>query len=163
MVDGFPLLTSLVLAARSSGRCVIMLLPDGRPELARLVGPLFSLATGALAVYLLIAFDPDGPDLYQFVRPTTSGSSSWGISWHLGVDGISLMLVAADRRAVPARHCWASTPSTEDKPYFGWFLFLEAAVMGTFLSLDMFLFFVCFEVSLVPLYFLIAGGATATR
>ena len=48
-------------------------------------------------------------------------------------------------------------PEHRDKAYFGWFLFLEAAVMGTFLSLDMFLFFVCFEISLVPLYFLIGG------
>ena len=54
-------------------------------------------------------------------------------------------------------------PEHKDKSYFAWFLFLEAAVIGAFLSLDMFLFFVCFEISLVPLYFLIGGWGHGDR
>ena len=45
----------------------------------------------------------------------------------------------------------------KDKPYFAWLLLLEAGVMGSFLSLDLFLFFVFFEIVLVPMYFLIGG------
>src|SRR6188474_2029660 len=126
MVDGFPLLTSIIVV------------------------PL----TGALAVYLLIKFDPDSPDLYQF-QTKTVWIEDLGISWHLGGDGITVMLVLLAGVLFPLS-LLGIDPEHRDKAYFGWFLFLEAAVMGTFLALDMFLFFVCFEVSLVPLYFLIA-------
>src|SRR5690606_31337178 len=50
-----------------------------------------------------------------------------------------------------------------DKPYFAWLLLLEAGVMGSFLSLDLFLFFVCFEIVLVPMYFLIGGWGYERR
>ena len=48
-------------------------------------------------------------------------------------------------------------PHHDDKPYLAWLLLLEAGVMGSFLSLDLFLFFVFFEIVLVPMYFLIGG------
>ena len=91
MVDGFPLLSSLILVPLV-GSIVMMFLPKNRPELARLVGPAFSVLTGALAVYLLIKFDPNSPDLYQF-RTKTTWIEDLGISWNLGGDGITVMLV----------------------------------------------------------------------
>ena len=150
----FPILTVLVLLPLA-GAGFTLLVPSGRPELARLVGPLFSIATGVLAIWLLCAYDIDSPDTIQFVT-----NHAWieqlGISWHLGADGISLLMVALTGIMLPLSLIGID-PEHKDKSYFAWFLFLEAAVMGAFLSLDMFLFFVCFEVSLVPLYFLIAG------
>ena len=140
---------------RSSVPAATLLVPEDRPELARLVGPLFSIATGVLAIWLLCAYDTDSPDTIQFAT-----NHVWieqlGISWHLGADGISLLMVTLTGIMLPLSLIGID-PEHKDKSYFAWFLFLEAAVMGAFLSLDMFLFFVCFEVSLVPLYFLIAG------
>ena len=54
-------------------------------------------------------------------------------------------------------------PHHDDKPYMAWMLLLEAGVMGSFLSLDMFLFFVFFEIVLVPMYFLIGGWGYERR
>jgi NADH-quinone oxidoreductase subunit M len=153
VVDGFPLLSSIILVPLI-GAFVMLFLPKDRPELARLIGPAFSVITGALAVYLLISFDPNSPDLFQF-QTKTVWIEDLGISWHLGGDGITVMLVLLAGVLFPLS-LLGVLPEHRDKAYFGWFLFLEAAVMGTFMALDMFLFFVCFEVSLVPLYFLIA-------
>lgn len=159
-MEDFPILTVLVLLPMI-GAVVTILVPDRRPELPRLVGPLFSIATGALAIWLLCAYDADSPETIQFVT-----NQVWieklGISWHLGADGISLLLVALTGIILPLSLIGVD-PEHKDKSYFAWFLFLEAAVIGAFLALDMFLFFVCFEVSLVPLYFLIGGWGHGDR
>ncbi len=150
----FPILTTLVVLPLV-GAFAVLLVPNRRADLARVVGPLFSIATGALSIYLLTQYDKDSPTTLQFVT-NHEWIPSLGISWHLGVDGISVLLVVLAGVMFPVSLV-AVDPEEKDKTYFAWFLLLEAAVMGTFLALDMFLFFVCFEISLVPLYFLIAG------
>ena len=57
----------------------------------------------------------------------------------------------------------AVDPHHDDKPYLAWMLLLEAGVMGSFLSLDLFVFFIFFEIVLVPMYFLIGGWGYADR
>ena len=69
----------------------------------------------------------------------------------------------ADRAAVPAWPSWPSTPSTRPKPYFAWLLVLETGCLGVFVALDLFMFFVFFEIVLVPMYFLIAGWGHGNR
>jgi NADH-quinone oxidoreductase subunit M len=82
---------------------------------------------------------------------------SLGISWDLGVDGISVFLVAMTALLFPVA---MATPTGDRSPksYLGWMLLLESACMATFLSMDAFLFFVAFEVTLVPGYFVIVEG-----
>jgi NADH-quinone oxidoreductase subunit M len=82
--------------------------------------------------------------------------SRWGISWHLGVDGISLFLVVLTGILFPLV-ILGIDPHHNEKRYMSWILLLEAGVMGSFLSLDLFLFFIFFEIVLVPMYFLIGG------
>jgi NADH-quinone oxidoreductase subunit M len=93
-------------------------------------------------------------------RASSSSASTvdraWGISWHLGVDGISLFLVVLTGVLFPLVIV-GTTRTTTTKRYLAWMLLLEAGVMGSFLSLDLFLFFVFFEIVLVPMYFLIGG------
>ena len=123
--------------------------------------PLFSVATGALTVAILVA-----------VRDAATPASSWsrrprwirdlGISWHLGVDGISLFLVVLTGVLFPIAILGAPAHHDE-KPYFAWLLLLEAGCIGVFLALDLFLFFVFFEIVLVPMYFLIGGWGYAER
>jgi NADH-quinone oxidoreductase subunit M len=155
----FPILTALVLVP-AAGALAMALVPNTRAELHRGVALLFSVATGALAVYLLAAFDP-GDAGYQFVTKR-SWIPDFGISWHVGIDGISLFLVVLTALLFPIALLGA-TPHHDAKSYYAWLLVLEAGCLGAFVALDLFLFFVMFEVVLVPMYFLIGGWGYANR
>jgi NADH-quinone oxidoreductase subunit M len=155
----FPVLTALVLVP-ALGALAVLLVPRSRSELLRGVAVLFSVAAGALAVYVLCAFDR-GDAGYQF-EVNRSWVSEFGISWHVGVDGISLFLVVLTALLFPISLLGA-TPHHDAKPYYAWLLLLEAGCLGVFISLDLFLFFVMFEIVLVPMYFLIGGWGYANR
>ena len=89
---GFPILTMLIVIP-AVGAALTALSPRRRPELVRLVGLLASVLTGALSIWLLVEFDTDDAG-FQFVS-RHPWIEAWGISWHVGVDGISLLLVIA--------------------------------------------------------------------
>jgi NADH-quinone oxidoreductase subunit M len=80
-----------------------------------------------------------------------------GISWYVGVDGISLFLVVMTALVFAIAMAGAPTKGSPTA-FYGWMLLLESTCMATFLSLDAFLFFIAFDLSLVPSYFLIVGG-----
>lgn len=153
----FPLLTVLVFLP-AAGALLITVLPRRRPEYMKLVAMLTSVGVGAVSLWTLRNFDSHSGG-FQFVS-RHPWIESWGISWHLGLDGISLFLVVLTGLLFPLAIVGID-PHNEDparnKPYFAWLLLLEAGVMGSFLSLDLFLFFVFFEIVLVPMYFLIGG------
>lgn len=154
---GFPILSMLV-AVPAIGAIVITLLSRHRPEYTKLVATVTSVATGALSIWLTAEFDRNAEG-FQFVSKHP-WIEQWGISWYLGVDGISLFLVLLTGVLFPLAIVGIDPHNhdpRQDKPYFAWLLLLEAGVMGSFLSLDLFLFFVCFEIVLVPMYFLIGG------
>ena len=155
----FPILTALVLVP-VIGAIVVALIPKSRSEIVKLVGLGFTLITAALAASMLADFQK-GEGGYQFVSKHT-WIKSWGISWHLGVDGISLFLIVLTGLLFPIA-MWGPDERKDVKAYIAWLLVLEAGCMGVFLSLDLFLFFVCFEVVLVPMYFLIGGWGHDNR
>lgn len=155
----FPILTALVLLP-AIGALTVALVPKSRAELHRMVALLFSGATAALAVYLLAAFEA-GDSGYQF-EVNRSWISDFGISWHLGVDGISLFLVVLTGLLFPIAMLGAE-PHHDAKPYYAWLLLLEAGCLGVFVALDLFVFFVMFEVVLVPMYFLIGRWGYGNR
>jgi NADH-quinone oxidoreductase subunit M len=109
---------------------------------------------------MLVKF-PTGAAGFEFVSKH-SWISEWGISWHLGVDGISLFMVVLTGVLFPLVIVGID-PHHDHKSYLAWMLLLEAGVMGSFLSLDLFLFFVFFEIVLVPMYFLIGGWGYEKR
>src|SRR5204862_3272271 len=80
----------------------------------------------------------------------------------LGVDGISLWLVVLTGVLFPLSLLGANV-TRDVKNYVAWMLVLEAGCLGTFLALDLFLFFLFFEVVLVPMYFLIGGWGYDNR
>jgi NADH-quinone oxidoreductase subunit M len=151
--SSFPILTAMILTP-AAGALVVALLSKRRPEYTKLLGLIFTVATGALALWLLGQFE-SGEGGYQFTSKH-EWISAWGISWHLGVDGISLFLVVLTGVLFPIA-LLGSDPHHDEKPYTAWILLLEAGVIGSFVSLDLFLFFVFFEIVLVPMYFLIGG------
>ena len=149
----FPILSALVILPLI-GSIVVALLGKSRPEWIKLGALTSSVTTGALSLWLLGAFK-SGEAGFQFVSQHL-WISQWGISWHLGVDGISLFLVVLTGILFPLVIVGID-PHHNETSYFAWMLLLQAGVMGSFLALDLFLFFVMFEIVLVPMYFLIGG------
>ena len=152
-VLNFPIL-SLLVVLPVIGSIVVALLGGSRPEWIKLAALISSVSTAALSLWLLAAFK-SGEAGFQFVSKH-DWISQWGISWHLGVDGISLFLIVLTGILFPLVIVGID-PHHNETSYFAWMLLLQAGVMGSFLSLDLFLFFVMFEIVLVPMYFLIGG------
>ena len=131
-----------------------------RAELHRLVALLFATGTGAITLWLLADFDTHEAGFQYEVN--RSWISDFGISWHLGIDGVSLFLVVLTGLLFPLAIV-AVAPHHDPKPYYAWLLVLQAGCIGVFCALDLFVFFVMFEIVLVPMYFLIGGWGYAER
>ncbi len=149
----FPLLSVLVLTP-AIGALLLALLSRRRPEIASQVGLLLATVTGALAIAVLVVFDRHQAGLQLVDHATWMQDPN--ISWSLGVDGISLWLVVLTGVLFPLAMV-AAPPHHDAKPFHAWLLLLEAGCLGAFLAQDLFLFFVMFEIVLVPMYFLISG------
>ncbi len=149
----FPLLTSIIVLP-AAGALAVALISKRRPDTVRQVAALFAIVTGAITVWLMANFDR-GSDGFQWVE-NKRWVADLGIGWHLGIDGISLFLVVLTGFLFPLA-ILAIKPEHDDKPYYAWLLLLEAGCMGVFVVLDLFAFFVFFEIVLVPMYFLIGG------
>jgi NADH-quinone oxidoreductase subunit M len=156
---GFPLLTTLVVLP-AVGAALVALVPRSRPDVARLVGVVSASTVGALTVWMLTQFDRHSAD-FQFTA-RYEWIARLGISWHVGIDGISLFLVVLTALLFPIALAGVK-PHHDAKSYTAWLLLLEAGCMGVFVALDLFLFFVMFEIVLVPMYFLIGGWGYAER
>lgn len=156
---GFPLLPAMVLLPLL-GAIGIAFVPRERVDLARTTAILVSLGTGALSLYLLGAFDKDDGG-FQFVT-RTPWITQLDINLSLGVDGISLFLVVLTGILFPIA-LFAARPTHDEKAYYAWITLLEVGCMGVFLSLDLFLFFLCFEITLIPLYMLIGRWGHGRR
>jgi NADH-quinone oxidoreductase subunit M len=155
----FPLLTYIVLTPLV-GAILVALVPGRRPELVRAVGYVATAATAGFVGYLLWHFET-GTAGYQFVEDHR-WVGSLGIRYLLGVDGISLFMVALTALLFPLG-LLASASIERVKAFTAWMLVLEAALLGVFLALDLVLFFVFFEVVLVPMYFIIGRWGHENR
>jgi NADH-quinone oxidoreductase subunit M len=151
--DALPILTLLILVP-AVGAAVVACLPSANDRLVKLVGITFAVIELALAVALLFDFKT-GVGGFQFTSRHL-WISSFGISWNLGVDGISLFLIALSALLFPLAIVGPAV-HRDVKGYVAWMLLLEAGCVGVFLALDLFLFFLFWELVLVPMYFLIGG------
>ena len=157
----FPVLPSLLIVP-AAGALVVAFLPRVRKDLTKLVALIFSTTTCALSLWLLSDFEYEKhSEMFQFVS-RQSWISDFGISWSFGADGISLFLIVLTGLLFPIA-LLAVDPEHNDRSYFAWMLLLEAGVMGVFCSLDLIMFFLCFEVVLVPMYFLISRWGHGNR
>jgi NADH-quinone oxidoreductase subunit M len=139
---------------------LLVLLAGGRgdrPErepLVRNLALLTSLATFAATLYLWWRFDPASP-AFQF-EERYSWMPDFGIQYYVGIDGISLLLVVLTAFLTPLAllSSWESVHKSV-KAFSFFILALEAAMLGVFVSIDLFLFYVFWDAMLVPMYFLI--------
>lgn len=117
-----------------------------------------AIATSLLPLLLLIwawlRFDPDGP-AFQLVLEVP-WVPSLGMALRLGVDGIALAVATMSAVLFTAAIAYPVDTLGRPRAYYAWLLFLEAASLGLFLSLDLLLFYVFFDLSLVGMYFVIA-------
>ena len=153
-------LTVLVLAP-AAGALVLLAMPRSRPDLFKLVALLASTLPAALAVWMIKEFETDIAHTFQFAD-RYAWIESWGISWNVGVDGLSLFLVVMTALIFPLAIVGVDAEHSP-KPYYAWMLVLEAGCLGTFVALDLIMFFVFFEIVLVPMYFLIGGWGHGQR
>ena len=155
----FPLLTT-VLFLPLVGALILLGLPRERENAARLCAMIVMVLTFAVSVVLFVLFDSALPQMQWVER--AAWLTSLGIYYHIGVDGISLPLVLLTTLLTPIAflQAWHSI-DIKVKEFAILMLVLETGMLGVFVALDMFLFFVFWEVILIPMYFLIGvwGGA----
>lgn len=155
----WPLLPSLIIIPLLTA-LTIMVVPKSRPDYAKVTALLGSSITGLFSVYMLGQFKMEDAG-FQFVTQRV-WVEDLGLSWFLGIDGISLFLVVLAGLLFPIA-IMATDPHHDPKQYYIWIMVLMAGSMGVFMALDLLLFFLFFEIVLVPMYFLIGGWGHGNR
>lgn len=144
------------------GVLVLLFVPPENKNSARWVALVTSLATFGVSLAVLAQFNPQDPGLQLVVNVPWIQVSTWSISFHLGVDGLSILLVLLTTLLTPISILSTWTAVEERvKEFMIFFLLLEVGMVGVFLAQDLFLFYVFWEFTLVPMYFLIGmwGGS----
>ncbi|WP_280381721.1 NADH-quinone oxidoreductase subunit M [Nocardia wallacei] len=162
----FPWLTTLWVLPLV-GALLVLVLPSGWRTLARSTGLLVSVATLVVGIVVAVRFEPGGAQ-FQFVESHT-WIPAFGAGYTLGVDGIALVLVLLTAGLIPLLLLagWkdereVGTGARVAHIYVALTLIVESMVLISFTSLDILLFYVFFEVMLIPMYFLIGGFGPRT-
>jgi len=153
-MNGQSLLLTILIFLPMAGGLALLLLEKQDHAWIRRLALVTALAEFAISLLLLRGFDAAFPG-YQFVEKR-AWIDSPEINYFLGLDGLSLWLVLLATFLTPVAMLasWKSV-QTNVKEFFLMLLALETGMVGVFLALDLFLFFVFWEVMLIPMYFLI--------
>jgi NADH-quinone oxidoreductase subunit M len=157
-MNGLPWISVLTFAPLVGG-LIIVGLKTQRSDLARKLALLFSGVALALAILVWANLDPTLTEL-QFVE-RHPWVPSLGIEYFVGLDGLSLLMILLSAIVVPMAML-ASWKKEENVPlYYALILFLQSGLFGTFTALNFFHWFIFWELSLIPAFFLIKlwGGA----
>jgi NADH-quinone oxidoreductase subunit M len=154
-------LLSLILFVPALAAVIILFLPAGENKLFRWFALGASLIPLILALAVWFRFNANQPG-FQF-EETYIWYQAIGSSLHLGVDGLSLTMVLLTTILMPLGVLASFGINDRVKPYMMLFLFLETGMLGVFMALDLLIFFVFWEVGLVPMYFLINQWGSANR
>jgi len=153
---------TLAVFVPAVGMALLLLIPRAQEQAVKATALVTALVTGAVGVGILARFDYDRPGKLQF-----QVDEPWikviNARYHLGVDGISLPLLILSMLIVIACiiYSWDHFPEPHNpKAFLALVLLLEVALNGTFLSQDLILFFIFFELVLLPMFFMIGvwGG-----
>jgi NADH-quinone oxidoreductase subunit M len=148
-------LLTATLFAPLVGALLVALVPAAREQTARWVALAASLATLGLAVVLAARFRT-GEAGFQ-LGMAADWVPAFGVSYRVGVDGVSLPLVLLTTLLTLLAIVGSWRMADRVRSYLGLLLVLETAMLGVFVSLDLFLFYVFWEAVLVPAYFLIGS------
>jgi len=161
-MNGPPILSAIIFAP-FAGALLLALVPRARPAAVRAVALAASLSTLALALACAGSFDR-GAAGYQLVE-RHAWISSLNVHYYLGLDGLSLVLILLTGIVAPAGLAVSWSQARDPRLFSLLFLAAQGSALGVFLALDFFHWFLFWELSLVPTFFLIKlwGGAGASR
>jgi len=156
----FPYL-SIIIFLPLMGAIAIALLPRAEPRRVKLIAAFFTLLAFLLSVALFFIFDRslDGP---QFVEQA-SWIPSINVQYFLGVDGLSLPMLILTTMLGFLAVLVSWRIDLRAREYFAWLLVLETGILGVFCSLDLILFFLFWEVEIIPMYLLISIWGTGRK
>jgi NADH-quinone oxidoreductase subunit M len=154
-------LLSLILFTPAIAAVIMLFLPEGENKLFRWFAFGVSLIPFVLSLVAWFEFRAFLPG-FQF-QESYPWYEAIGSSLHLGVDGLSLTMVLLTTLLTPLAILASFTINDKVKAYMMLFLFLETGMLGVFMALDLLVFFVFWEVGLVPMYFLINQWGSANR
>ncbi len=156
---------SLVILWPLVGVAALVLLPKDRQDLSKWIAAIVTAAVLGVVLYLFIDYDRDAGG-FQYVERATwfdSDLSDFKLQYLIGVDGLSLPLVLLTvfLGLVSVLISWRI--DLRPKEYYAWLLVLETSLLGVFSSLDFVLFFLFWEIELIPMYFLISIWGSGNR
>jgi NADH-quinone oxidoreductase subunit M len=130
---------------------------------AYLIGVVSAVLSVALSVVVFVLYNNhlQGAGTFDFVSRHVL-SAPLGLAWDVGIDGISLVLVLLTT-IVLTLALWGARERRQESSFVAWMLLLTAFTLGSFISRDVLEFFIFFELTLVPSYFIIAGWGGAQR
>src|SRR5574338_47554 len=144
------------------GVLVMFFIPAAQKEALRWTALITSILTFGFSIWMLTLFQASNPELQLGFNLPWIQVAGWNISFAMGVDGLSILLVLLTTFLTPLS-ILSTWTAVEDhvKAFMLFFLLLEVGMIGVFLSQDLFLFFIFWEFTLVPMYFLIGiwGGS----
>jgi NADH-quinone oxidoreductase subunit M len=157
--ETFPVFLTVLLAVPLAGFLVVVLTPRKNEDFIKWTALFFSVVTFALSLVLLTEPFSGGASMKW------GGAVPWipvaGITYAMGVDGMSILLVLLTTliSSIAILSSWTAI-TDRVKEYYAFMLLLETGMMGVFVALDLFLFYIFWEFTLVPMYFLIGiwGG-----
>ena len=143
------------------GTVILWLIPSERKGMIRWTALITSLVTFLASIWMLGQFDPSNPDLQMEIKQLWLQFGSVSVNFQVGVDGLSILMVLLTTFLTPISilSTWTAVQD-KVKGFMTFFLLLETGMLGVFLAQDMILFYVFWEFTLIPMYFLIGiwGG-----
>ncbi len=157
----FEHLLTIILFFPALAALVIWIIPSDQVRTIRWTALIATLVPLVVSVYVWLIFDPNRAG-FQFVE-RYEWYDAINSSFKVGVDGLSLTMVMLTTILAPLAILASFNITERVKAYMMLFLFLEMGMLGVFLSLDLLIFFVFWEIGLVPMYFLINQWGSANR
>src|SRR6266542_5294792 len=143
------------------GVLVLFFIPSDRKDALRWTALGTSLVTFDFSLWMLRMSDPSNTDLQLVAKYNWITVAGWNIQYFLGMDGLSILLILLTTFLTPISilSTW-TTVEVLVKDFMIFFLLLEVGMVGVFLAQDLFLFYIFWEFTLVPMYFIIGiwGG-----
>ena len=157
-IFGFDPLSVLIIAPALAA-LVVAAMPSTNKSVVRWVALGLSVLIGALAVVVFFVYQANAPGVDAESQYLFEVQVEWfallGASWHLGIDGVSATMVLLTGILVPLSILISWEIEDRANMHLALLLFFETGLMGVFVSMDLMIFFLFYELSLVPMYFII--------
>ena len=156
----FPFLSVIVFTPLAAA-VLLLLMPSDRKDEVRVVSAFAAFVTLAMSVYVLVAYNPAGPQ-YQFVEHVP-WVPSLGVGYHVAADGISLAMLLLTGLVIFTGTLVSWGIQDRPREFYALLLILVSGVFGVFVSRDGFLLFFFYELAIFPMYILIATWGSTRK